>query len=113
GVVHGHRAVPGGTGATGHLEDRRIAAGQLQRLAGQAGGRVARGNGDDEADGCGHGFAPRVPSRSSNEIQNASGRCAVTGTLKCRSPASAWHFTASFSVISTGRSLPNRRSCAV
>ena len=43
---------------------------------------------------------------------HASGSSARTGTLQASSPAKAAHLTASFSVISTGNSLPNARSPA-
>lgn len=53
-----------------------------------------------------------LSSRSSRPIQNAAGNSATSGTLKHQSLTSAAHLTASFSVISTGNSLPNDRSAA-
>lgn len=53
-----------------------------------------------------------LSSRSSRPIQNAAGNSATSGTLKHQSLTSDAHLTASFSVISTGNSLPNDRSAA-
>ena len=85
---------------------RKFFAEQAQRLARQARGRVTRGNGDNEV----RHACPFGGSLSKNAIQNASGNCAFTGTEKNALSAKARHFTASFSVISTGRRLPNSKS---
>ena len=109
-----HFARTGGERATRDMQHQRFASEQAQRFAGQARGRVTRGNRDDEI-GIGwldghHCESRKVESRSSSATQKASGNSALTGTLKCRAVANAAHFTASFSVISTGRSLPNWKS---
>src|SRR5690606_6242504 len=48
---HPHLARAGGERAPGHVQHQRLATEQPQRLAGQPGGVVAGGNGDDEVEG--------------------------------------------------------------
>ena len=82
-VVGGHPGLAraGGQRAAGDVQDQRFARQQSQRLAGQAGRGMARGDGDDEV--VRHGAQVTrsgMASLSNSAIHKASGSSASTGT---------------------------------